>query len=84
VPGAVAAVLSVWGAKAIAVGIGLGFIGIGVALMLVGGGVISQLNRVYAALPGKFQYPPWWHRLIGGMICCFGLIVAVAGGGLAR
>lgn len=77
-------VLSVWGAKTIAVVIGLGLIGIGAALMLVGGAVISRLNRLYAALPGKFQYPRWWHRFIGGIICGFGLIVAVVGGVLAR
>ena len=83
-PGAVAVGPATWVGKALAVSLGLGLIGVGATLMLVGGGVTSRMNSLYAALPEKFQFPPWWHRLIGGIICCFGLIVAVVGGVLAR
>lgn len=74
----------VWAAKLVAIVIGVGLIGAGAALVLFGEGVIYRLNRMYAVLPGKYQYPLWWHRFIGGIICGFGLIVAVVGGVLAR
>ena len=76
--------MPVWAAKLVVIVVGLGLIGIGTALMLFGEGVISTLNRMYAVLPGKFQYPFWWHRVIGGIVGGFGLIVAVVGGVTAR
>lgn len=75
---AVSSTIPVWAAKLVAIVIGVGFIGAGVALMLFGEGVVPMLNRMYAVLPGRFQYPLWWHRFTGGIICGFGLIVAVS------
>ncbi len=75
----VVATLINWLAKLAALGIGLGFIGIGVAIIRFGGPVFVGLNKMYSRLPGRWQYPAWWHRFLGAIIVGFGLLFAVAG-----
>jgi hypothetical protein len=68
-----------WFAKLAALGIGLAFIGIGLAIIRLGGPVFVGLNKMYAQLPGRWQYPAWWHRFLGALIVGFGLLFAIAG-----
>lgn len=68
-----------WFAKLAALGIGLGFIGSGLAVIRFGGPAFVGLNKMYARLPGRWQYPAWWHRFIGALIVGFGLLFAIAG-----
>ena len=68
-----------WLAKLAALGIGLGFIAIGIAIIRLGSPAIVALNRLYERLPGRFQYPAWWHRLLGGIFVGFGVLFAIAG-----
>lgn len=64
--------------------VGVVIILIGIALMQFGHYVRDSLNVMYARLPGRFQYPNWWPRLIGGLVCAFGVLVAVVGGVFAK
>jgi hypothetical protein len=32
---------------------------------------------MYAQLPGHFQYPPWFVRAFGGVVCAFGLVILI-------
>jgi hypothetical protein len=73
----------VWPAKLGAVAVGLAFMVAGGAIARYGAPAIVALNKTYARLPGRFQYPPWWHRLLGAMFAAFGLLIAVVGGILA-
>lgn len=73
----------VWQAKLGAVGLGVAFVLAGAAIIRFGASAIASLNRMYARLPGGFQYPAWWHRLFGAIVVGFGLLVAVVGGTLA-
>jgi hypothetical protein len=59
--------------------IGLGVVAAGVLFMRFGDSVTTALNRDYARMPFKFQYPPWWHRLTGALFVVIGLLVAVMG-----
>lgn len=68
-----------WLAKLAALGIGIGFVIFGVAIIRFGDPVLGALNKVYARLPGHWQYPAWWHRFLGALIVGFGLLVAVTG-----
>src|SRR3981081_4843022 len=68
-----------WLAKLAALGSGLGFIGICVAIIRFGGPVFVGLNKMYARLPGRWEYSAWWHRFLGAIIVGFGLLFAVTG-----
>lgn len=70
-------------AKLAAVAVGLAFVVAGAAISRYGAPVIVALNKYYARLPGRFQYPPWWHRLFGTIVVGFGLLIALVGGVLA-
>jgi len=59
--------------------IGLGVVAAGVWFMRFGESITIALNRDYARLPFRFQYPAWWHRFIGALFVVLGLLVAVAG-----
>jgi hypothetical protein len=48
-----------------------------------GGPVFVGLNKMFARLPGRWQYPAWWHRFLGAIIVGFGLLFAVTGALLA-
>jgi hypothetical protein len=69
----------VWEAKLGAALIGLAVVAIGVGFVLFGAPLIVSLNNLYARLPGRFQYPLWWHRFVGGIIGAIGLLIAVLG-----
>ena len=69
-----------WAAKVGAVALGLAFIVAGVLLMRFGRPLVDGLNRMYAWLPGRAAYPAWYHRVFGGVLVGFGLLVAVVGG----
>ncbi len=76
---AVAAMAVMWIAKLWPLTIGLGIIAIGVGMIRYGAPIIASLNKLYARLPGRFRYPVWWHRLLGGLFVAFGLLYTVAG-----
>jgi len=63
---------------------GVALIAVGVGLIRFGGRLTGAFNKVYARLPGRFQYPSWWHRLIGGFFCALGLLGVVLGLAFAR
>ena len=46
----------------------------GVALWIASGPITRSLNKLYAALPGRFQYPHWWVRMIAALFFVFGLV----------
>ena len=78
--GALLGYAALMGTKAVAIAIALGAVGVGVALRSSwGAGLQAALNKDYARLPGKFQYPDSWHRFIGALFIAFGLLVAVVG-----
>jgi len=56
---------------------GVPFIAVGVAIIKFGRPWIDFSNRVYARLPGRFQYPSWYHYLFGTICCAFGLLIIV-------
>jgi hypothetical protein len=39
---------------------------------------------MYRRLPGRFQYPAWYHQAFGGFIVGFGILIASVGGTLAH
>lgn len=83
----VIAAMSVLETKLIVVGIGVAVIALGLALVRYGPRATAPLNAFYANLPGpygRYQYPAWWPKALGGMVICMGLIAAVAGGVLAK
>jgi len=59
--------------------LGLGIVAAGVWFMRFGDSITTALNRDYARLPLRFQYPPWWHRFMGALFVAIGLLVAIAG-----
>ena len=68
-----------WQAKLEAMAGAIPFIVVGVGIFKFGRPLTVYSNKVYARLPGSFQYPAWYHRLFGATVCAFGLIiVAVA------
>lgn len=69
--------------KLAAIGVGAGIVLVGAIGWIFGGHVTTALNVTYAKLPGHFQYPPNWHKLIGGMLIGFGLLIVVVGGVMA-
>ncbi len=68
-----------WIAKMVPLLIGLGTLAVGVGMIRFGAPIVLSLNKLYARLPGRFQYPLWWHRLVGGMFVAAGLLFAVVG-----
>jgi hypothetical protein len=70
--------------KFIAIGLGLAFVGIGSLFIAKGGRLTAALNAMYTRLPGRFQYPAWYHRAFGGFIVGFGILIASVGGTLAH
>jgi hypothetical protein len=71
--------LVVWAAKLATLLIGLAVVAIGVGMIRFGAPIIASLNKLYARLPGKFRYPPSWHRLVCTLFVLFGLLFAVGG-----
>lgn len=69
--------------KVAAIGLGVGIVLIGAIGWIFGGHVTNALNVMYAKLPGHFQYPHNWHKLLGGMFIGFGLLIVVVGGLMA-
>jgi hypothetical protein len=60
--------------------IGLVIMAAGITLSsFVGTRLQTGLNALYARPPGKFQYPAWWHRLIGWLFVAFGLTTVIVG-----
>jgi hypothetical protein len=45
----------------------------------LGGRLTTGLNKLYVRMPGKFQYPSWFHRLFGGIFFAFGIVFVLAG-----
>ena len=72
-------VAEVIGAKLLALLIGAGICAVGFWMMRFGEPIITALNRGYARLPFKFQYPLWWHRFTGALFVGIGLLFAIAG-----
>jgi len=68
-----------WGPKFGALLIALVFCATGLWSMRFGGAITAALNKDYARLPLKFQYPSWWHRFIGWLFVGFGLLTAIVG-----
>ncbi len=68
-----------WFAKLAALLIGVAILGIGVTIFRYGSPVIVGLNKLYTRMPGRFQYPAWWHRFLGAIFIGFGALFAVAG-----
>ena len=65
--------------KLVVIGIGLAIGLVGLVVTYFGKPVVIALNKLYARLPGRWQYPPWWHRLIGGIFVGIGLLTVVLG-----
>lgn len=63
---------------ALAVGAGVMILG-AVLFSKLGSRLTTELNKLYVRLPGRFQYPAWFHRLIGGIFLAFGLVFVLAG-----
>jgi uncharacterized BrkB/YihY/UPF0761 family membrane protein len=59
--------------------IGLGVVAAGVWFMRFGDSITAALNRDYARMPFKFQFPPWWRRFTGALFVVIGLLVAFMG-----
>jgi len=59
--------------------IGVGVVAAGIWFMRFGDSITTSLNRDYARLPFRFQYPTWWHRFMGAFFVAIGLLVAIAG-----
>jgi hypothetical protein len=57
--------------------VGLAIVGVGVALITFRAPLTTGLNRLYAALPGRFQYPHWWVAFFGSLVCGFGSVIAI-------
>lgn len=57
--------------------IGLAVLVLGVAVITTSGRLTKGLNTMYAALPGRFQYPPRFVALFGAVMCAFGGVVAI-------
>jgi hypothetical protein len=71
-----------WAAKLVAVLIGVAAFLVGYCFFSRGAPIVQGLNQSYARYPGilgRFRYPPWWHRLTGGVFMAWGLLVAVIG-----
>lgn len=66
-----------WQAKIIALATGLVLIAIGAAFIRFGAPLIASLNQMYARLPGRFQYPRWFHLVFGSAVCGFGLFILI-------
>ena len=71
------------GMKLAAVGVGFGIALIGLAIWLFGKYLTGGLNKLYAALPGRFQYPTWWPRAVGGFFIAFGVLILAVGAAAA-
>lgn len=71
-------------AKILAVLIGMAIAAVGVGFVLFGAPLTALLNQMYSRLPGKFQYPMWFHRVFGGTLVAFGLLFALVGGLTAK
>lgn len=71
------------GMKLAAVGVGFGVGLIGVVIWLYGRYLTVGMNKLYAALPGRFRYPNWWHRAVGGFFIAFGVLILAVGAALA-
>jgi hypothetical protein len=65
--------------KLVALFIGLAIALVGLGLAIFGRPLIIVLNRLYAAMPGRFRYPVWWHRLVGAVFLLVGLLIAGVG-----
>jgi hypothetical protein len=65
--------------KLAALFIGLAIALVGLGLAIFGQPLIAVLNRLYAAMPGRFRYPVWWHRLMGAVFVVVGLLIAGVG-----
>lgn len=48
----------------------------GVVFIVTSRYLTPGLNRLYASLPGRFQYPRWFVPLFGTVLVVFGLVVA--------
>ena len=66
-------------AKLVALAIGLAIAGVGIAFGRFGSPVITALNRLYSSMPGRFQYPLWWHKLVGALFFTVGMLIAIVG-----
>jgi uncharacterized BrkB/YihY/UPF0761 family membrane protein len=55
--------------------IGAGVVLAGLALWIASGPITRSLNKLYAALPGRFQYPDWWVKMIAAFFFVFGLVM---------
>jgi hypothetical protein len=65
--------------KLVALVVGLAIVLAGLGLATFGQPLIVNLNKLYGAMPGRFQYPVWWHRLVGALIAVVGLLIAAVG-----
>jgi hypothetical protein len=65
--------------KLVAVIVGLAIALAGLGLATFGQVLIVNLNKLYGAMPGRFQYPIWWHKVVGAVIGVIGLLIAVVG-----
>jgi hypothetical protein len=57
--------------------IGFAIVILGAALITLSMRLTRGLNVMYAQLPGHFQYPPWFVRAFGGVVCAFGLVILI-------
>lgn len=74
-----AVVLVVWATKLATLLIGLAAVALGVVMIRYGTPVVASLNKLYLRLPGRFQYPSWWHWLVGSLFVLVGLLFAIGG-----
>ena len=65
--------------KLLAALLGLAFVIAGVAIARYGAPVMVALNRLYSVLPGRMRYPMWFHKVFGGAIVLFGMLIAIVG-----
>jgi hypothetical protein len=74
--------MPIWAVKPTVVIVELAGFLIGYWFFSRGAPMIRGLNQSYARYPGilgRFRYPSWWHRLMGGMFMAWGVLVAVIG-----
>lgn len=73
----------VWSEKLSAIGLGVVLLLAGAAYLRFGASHIASLNKRYENLPGRFQYPSGFHRLMAGIIVAFATVVIILAAVLA-
>lgn len=70
--------------RLLVIAIGLVVVAVGVAQIKFRRPVTLALNRLYAQLPGKWQYPRWWLPAVGAFFVLMGALTVAVGLAVGR